>query len=76
MKQVFGFSGSLIKFVILEHKGLFYLRKSENGPNILKCDNINIAKAYIDGFQKCIESLPSEAYKICKSSNNFNGVMT
>lgn len=75
MKQVFSFSGSLMKFVILEHNGLFHLRKSEKEATILRCDNINIAKAYIEGFQKCIDLLPSEAYKICKSSNNFNGVM-
>lgn len=75
MKEVFSFSGSLMKFIILEHKGIFYLRKSKEGSNILKCDNINIAKAYIDGFMKCIDMLPTEAYKLCKTSNNFNGVM-
>lgn len=75
MKEVFSFSGSLMKFVILEHNGIFHLRKSPKDPSILRCDNINIAKAYIEGFQKCIDLLPSEAYKLCKSDHNFNGVM-
>lgn len=75
MKEVFSFSGSLMKFVILEHNGIFHLRKSPKETTILRSDNINIAKAYIDGFQKCIDLLPMEAYKICKLSNNFNGIM-
>lgn len=75
MKQVFGYSGSLMKFVIMEHGGIFHLRKSPESSTILRCDNINIAKAYIDGFQKCIDLLPSDAYQLCKKDSNFNGVM-
>ena len=67
MKEVFSYSSSKFKFVIFEHNQLFYLRKPESKNNILRCDNINIAKAYIEGYQKCMDSLPEEAYRLIKS---------
>lgn len=67
MKEVFSYSSSKFKFVILEHGGLFYLRKPNSKNNILRCDNINIAKSYIDGYQKAIDLLPAEAYRLIKS---------
>lgn len=69
LKEVFSYSGTLAKFTIFEHGIYFHLRKTGNNRDVLRCDNIQIAKAYIDGYTKFIDELPLEVYRILKSKN-------
>ena len=71
MKEVYDYTSSQFEFLVFEHNKIFYLRKKNSDHNILRCDDVRIAKSWIDGFQKCVELLPMDAYKIIKENNSF-----